>query len=406
MYPLAAAFLPHPPILIDDIGKEENLAARQTIMAMEEIAGRISDLEPDTLVIISPHGNLFREALCVLDTDKLRGDLSDFGAPQLVFDYENDGEILEQLRRNTQDFPLLFLDEKAAKSLGSLELDHGATVPLYFLEKYWKRKPKLVHINYGLLSSHELAYFGGLLRRAIRLSKKRVVVLASGDLSHRLKDEGPYDYHPQGPLFDSEVSRIFKEGKLDEFLQMDQRMVEEAGECGLRSLQILSGVLDGLPLNTKVLSYEGPWGVGYLTAYIEIEEEKDKEILLAREAIKSRIANRRELIPGEEYEELKKRKKGCFVSLHKFGELRGCIGTIGPTQENLALEIIANAQSAALGDLRFPPVKEDELDDLVVSVDELGPIEACHFEDLDPKCYGVIVKKGSAKGYCFQICLE
>lgn len=183
MYPLAAALLPHPPILIPEIGGEEALIAELTTKSMEEIARRFSALEPDTLIIISPHGNLFRDALCLLDAEKLSGDLSKFGAQQLKFEYQVDREILEDLRTNTKNFPLLFLDETGAKNLGSLELDHGATVPLYFLEKHWKRKPKLLHINYGLLSSQKLAYFGGLLRRSIRLSKKRVVVLASGDLS-------------------------------------------------------------------------------------------------------------------------------------------------------------------------------------------------------------------------------
>lgn len=194
------------------------------------------------------------------------------------------------------------------------------------------------------------------------------------------------------------MGEIIKEGKLEKFLEMDKDMVEEAGECGLRSLQILAGILDGLPLKSQVLSYEGPWGVGYMTAYFEVEKEEDKLVLLAKEAIRSRIVSGKRLVAGDSYEQLKGKRKGCFVSLHKFGDLRGCIGTIEPTKENLALEIIANAESAALEDSRFPPVRRDELDDLVVSVDELGPIESCLFEDLDPQVYGVIVKKGYRRG--------
>lgn len=398
MYPLAAALLPHPPILIPEIGGEEALEAKLTLEGIEEVARRFSSLEPDTLVLISPHGNLFQDAICILDAPKLRGDLSKFGARDLQFEYETDQEMIKNLRKDTRDFPLLFLDKKGARKLGTMELDHGATVPLYFLEKHWKVKPKLIHINYGLLSSKELAYFGGLLRRSIRLSKKKVVVLASGDLSHRLKKEGSYDYNPQGPLFDAEVGRIIKEGKLAQFLEMDKDMVEQAGECGLRSLQILAGLLEGQPISSEVLSYEGPWGVGYMSAYFKMEEEKDKLLLLAKKALESHIIDKKPLEPGEDYRELTKEKRACFVSLHKFGKLRGCIGTIEPTKDNLALEIISNAQSAASEDSRFSPVKRDEIEDLVIGVDELGPIEACSFEDLDPKNYGVIVKKGYRQG--------
>lgn len=398
MYPLAAALLPHPPVLIPEIGGKEALIAEKTSKGMAEVARRIGCLQPETLVLISPHGNLFRDACCILDAPVLRGNLSSFGARELSFEYETDHLLLEKLREETKDFPVLFLDEKAARKLGSLELDHGATVPLYFLEKSWQKKPKLLHINYGLLKPSELAYFGGLLRRSIRLSGRRVVVLASGDLSHRLKAEGPYTYHEEGARFDAQIRSIIEEGKLNAFFDIDEDWVEKAGECGLRSLQILAGVLDGLPLVSECISYEGPWGVGYMSAFMEVEEEKDKLLLLAKEALKSRLVDKKNLELPPAFEELTHQKKGCFVSLHKFGRLRGCIGTIEPTKDNLALEIIANAQSAALEDSRFPPVQKDELEDLAISVDELNPIEACAFEDLDPKNYGVIVKKGYRRG--------
>ncbi len=94
-----------------------------------------------------------------------------------------------------------------------------------------------------------------------------------------------------------------------------------------------------------------------------------------------------------------KRKAGVFVSLHKDGELRGCIGTIEPRQPNVAQEVIANATSAATRDPRFPPVGPQELDDLEVSVDVLGepePIKS--MEELAPQEYGVIVESGPRRG--------
>ena len=88
-----------------------------------------------------------------------------------------------------------------------------------------------------------------------------------------------------------------------------------------------------------------------------------------------------------------KKRAGTFVSIHKHGMLRGCIGTIEPTQPNVALEVIQNAISAATRDPRFPPITPDELDDLDIKVDVLSePEPVKSLEELDPKRYGVIVK--------------
>lgn len=395
---IAGALLPHPPIVIPEIGGSEAKRAQKTYEAMEAVARRIGEARPDTIIIISPHGNLFRDAICILDSDRLVGDLGEFGAEKLSFDYDLDRELLELIRVETRDFPVLFLDKEASRSLGSLSLDHGAMVPLYFLEKHLEIKPKLLHINYGFLSAQELGHFGGLVGRAIERQGRKVLVIASGDLSHRLKLEASYDFHEDGQIFDREVGRLIEEGRLEGFFNLDETMVENAGECALRSLQILSGILRGLPIKSELLAYGAPWSVGYMSAYLEVEEEKDPVLILARSALEELIKKGRDLELGDSFPELRAREGACFVSLHKFGQLRGCIGSLEPARNNLAEEIIANTRSAALEDPRFPRVEEDELGDLAIGVDILGPIEACAYEELDPVNYGVIVKSGGRKG--------
>jgi hypothetical protein len=94
-----------------------------------------------------------------------------------------------------------------------------------------------------------------------------------------------------------------------------------------------------------------------------------------------------------------KERAGVFVSLHKHGQLRGCIGTFVPTKDNVAEEIIANAISSATRDPRFPPVTASELDDLEYSVDILTePEPVTDISQLDPKEYGIIVDSGWRKG--------
>ena len=398
MYIRAAGLLPHPPIVIPEVGGREAKVVEKTYLAMDEVASRLAAQEPETLIIISPHGNLFRDSICIMETNRLEGDLADYGAGQVKFSYEVDLELITRLKGLTRDFPLLFLDEVGARSLGSLGLDHGATVPLYLLDRQWKNKPKILHINYGFLDASELKHFGGLLHRAIREEKRRAVILASGDMSHRLKAESNYGFHRDGPVFDKEIKRIIDEGSLDEFFLIDEELADNAAECGLRSLQILAGALDGLALDKEVLSYEGPWGVGYMCAYMEVRDREDLLVGLAKRVLHEKILYGRDYQMGGEYDELRGERAGCFVTLYKDGRLRGCIGTIEATCSNLAEEIAENAIKAAFEDPRFPRLEEDELEGLVISVDVLGPIESCSYKDLDPKNYGLIVRSGYRRG--------
>ena len=116
-------------------------------------------------------------------------------------------------------------------------------------------------------------------------------------------------------------------------------------------------------------------------------------VQLARDTIENYVRHGKTIQPPEELTPEMEKQAGTFVSIHKHGMLRGCIGTIGPTQANVALEVIQNAISAAIHDPRFPPIRPEELADLDIKVDVLGepePVES--LEELDPRRYGVIVK--------------
>lgn len=127
---------------------------------------------------------------------------------------------------------------------------------------------------------------------------------------------------------------------------------------------------------------------------------EDSYVKLARQSLTAYIKNGETInVPDNLPPEMTERKAGVFVSLHKGDALRGCIGTIAPTQENIALEIIENAVSAATRDPRFPQVREDEIDALTISVDVLGPTEKINDKsELDVKRYGVIVTKSWHRG--------
>ena len=291
---------------------------------------------------------------------------------------------------------------------------------MYFINKYYKDY-KLVHITYSMLDDIELYKFGMAIQKTAKNLNKNIVIIASGDLSHKLTEDGPYNYSPQGPKFDRELIENLKDGTVVNIFNMDKCMVEEAGECGLRSLYILLGSMEGNSMSGKLLSYEGPFGVGYgvmkfkkkdevvsnLDKLLKVKEDNFNKkisnsnpyVKLARQSLNYYFKNKRLMIASDDLpKEMLEEKHGVFVSLKKFGQLRGCIGTIFPTTDSVANEIIRNAIQAALADPRFLEVTEGELVDIDISVDVLtDPIKATK-EELNPKIYGVIVSKGQNRG--------
>ena len=186
----------------------------------------------------------------------------------------------------------------------------------------------------------------------------------------------------------------------------------------------MAGAVDGMCLKTDRLSHEGTFGVGYgictfrvtgedssrrcLEIWRErqnrlLEEKRQKEdvyVRLARATVCSWIRDKKmPNFPEDLPDEMLQKQAGVFVSLHKDGRLRGCIGTIQPVHANIAEEIMENAVSASTKDSRFSPVREDELDALEISVDVLSePEKVLSKDDLDVKKYGVIVSKGFRRG--------
>ena len=415
--------MPHPPIAIAEVGKGEEKKIQNTLNSFMNVSEEIGDLSPETIVIITPHGTLFSDAIAISNENNIRGDLSKFGVSNVSMSLDIDLELTKEIMRLSQeeDVSVVGVDTSMLKRYGrSYELDHGAMVPLYFINKNYTNY-KIVHITYGMLSDIELFKFGMIIKESISKLNRKAVVIASGDLSHKLKDDGPYSYSPIGEKFDKELMDLLQEGNVKGVFAMDKCMAEEAGECGLRSIYILLGSLNGKDIKGDLLSYEGTFGVGYGIIkfnqgkqdidYLE-EIIKDKAerlnnkiknsnpyVKLARENLHYYYTHGRHIvIPNDLPKEITDEKHGVFVSLKKDGQLRGCIGTIYPTTESVAQEIIKNAIEAATRDYRFDPVEEHELIDLDISVDVLTDPKPAKKDELNPKKYGVIVTKGKRKG--------
>jgi AmmeMemoRadiSam system protein A/AmmeMemoRadiSam system protein B len=409
---VAGFALPHPPLLIPGIGDMEKSQVQATAGAYLSVCRQLADLRPQTIVVFSPHASIFRDGFAVSAGAGASGSFSQFGAAGAARRYSvrYDQQLVTGLLARLQAAGIA----AQAYSGDAEQLDHGFLVPWHFIQQELHGDVEVVRIGLSGLSLPSHQRLGQCLAAAASELGRRVVVVASGDLSHRLVSTGPYGYDPAGPEFDQRVTALMASGDLDSLLALDEGLCEEAAECGLRSFVMLSGALVGLNFVPRLLAYEGPFGVGYAVASFVGES---LPVALARAALADLFAQggypsrvtpqvtgvlkraatadcSRQLL-----QQLEARQAGVFVSLHQQGQLRGCIGTIAACSPSVLDEIIQNAFSAACSDPRFMPLEANELEGLEVKVDVLGePQPAAGIAQLDARRYGVIVSQGGRRG--------
>lgn len=414
-----AVMVPHPPLIIPDVGRGQEKAIQATIDAYHEAAKKIASWQPDTVVVLSPHSIMYADYFHISPGTGARGDFGQFRAPQVKIQVQYDTELVEALSQEAEarEIPAGTMGERDSR------LDHATMIPLWFLNHYYTDY-KTVRIGLSGLPLSQHYMLGQCIQKAAELCGRNIVVIGSGDLSHKLKEDGPYGFQKEGPEYDSRIMEVMGAAAFDQLFDFTEEFCDKAAECGHRSFVIMAGTLDRLAVKTEILSHEGTFGVGYGVCTFEVEgrapernflrqyeekiaeeakrrkESEDAYVRLARQTIEAYIGERKQIsIPRDLPEEMYESRAGVFVSLKEEGRLRGCIGTITPVQKNIAEEIIANAISASTKDPRFHPVQPDELDKLVYSVDVLGTPEAITSPDeLDVKRYGVIVTKGRKRG--------
>ncbi|WP_300412828.1 AmmeMemoRadiSam system protein A [uncultured Oscillibacter sp.] len=417
---LGAVIAPHPPLIIPTVGRGREREVQATIDAYRTAAKQVAAWEPEALIITSPHQIMYTDYFHISPGRSAAGDMSTFGAPETRLTIRYDEGLREELVRRAESAGL------RAGTLGERDpfLDHGTFLPLYFLREAGVDCPIL---RVGLSGFSPLDHYrlGQCITQAVETLGRKAVFIASGDLSHKLREDGPYGFAPEGPEFDCQITEAMAAGDFLRFLTMDPTLCDRAAECGLRSFQIMAGALDGLAVEAELLSYEGVTGVGYGVAtftvtgpnenrrfgeqcaeleQVRLAEKKVSEdpwVKLARLSLETYVktGKRLERLPEGLPAEMTDRAAGAFVSLHAHGRLRGCIGTTGPTTGSVAWEIVQNAVSACSRDPRFIPVGVEELDSLEYGVDVLGQPEPISSPaELDVKKYGVIVSCGGRRG--------
>ena len=416
---IAAYMVPHPPMIIPQIGRGTEKQIQETIDAYRNVAREIASLKPETIIISSPHSVMYSDYFHISPGKNAAGDFSNFRARDVRFQETYDEELVTRIcsLSDAEDFPAGTLGER------DRTLDHGTMIPLYFIRQLYSDF-QLVRLGLSGLSLVDHYAFGRIIQKAVEDLDRRAVFVASGDLSHKLQSYGPYGYAKEGPQYDARVMDVCSRAAFGELLDFDESFCEKAAECGHRSFVIMAGALDGRAVEARQLSHQDVTGVGYGICSFHptgIDESRhfleqysgkfeannntspassDPCVQLARASLESYILSRKIIdVPQGLPEDLTARRAGAFVSIHEHGQLRGCIGTISPARSNLAEEIIFNAISASTRDPRFPPIRKEELPFLEINVDVLGEPEDIESEDdLDVKRYGVIVTNGLRRG--------
>ena len=266
-----ACISPHPPIIVREVGRGRERELQRTIDALEQLAGDVAAHRPDTVLLMATHGPLNPGAFVLLTAPAAQGGFARWGAPQVSLRFDTDPELIAAIRDEAEQAELP-LDAAARWDDG---LDWSVTVPLYYLRCGMADAP-LTPMNVSFLSARRHFQLDQAVRRAIDRVGRRAVVVASADLSHRLSDDGPYGFDPAGPELDLRIREAVASWDAEALLTMDEEFRERAGDDAVASLSFLMGALDGLRVRPRVLSYEGPFGVGYMVAAVDILDDEER----------------------------------------------------------------------------------------------------------------------------------
>jgi MEMO1 family protein len=257
------AICPHPPILIPSVGKENLDKIKETKEAMEELERKLYPTNPDTIIVITPHGEVQSDAFIINLNNEFEVNFEGFGDFSTKITLPGDTELISKGKEDLSKVAEINI-------ISDKTLDHGTGIPLFYLTPHLKNT-KILPISFSLLNGQTHLEFGKALKEIIMDSDRRIAVIAAGDLSHCLSKESPAPFHPAGKDFDKKIIKLLEKGDSQKIANMDAELIEKASECGWRSILILLGILNNVNYQTELLSYEAPFGVGYLVANLEIK---------------------------------------------------------------------------------------------------------------------------------------
>ncbi|MEI7452465.1 MAG: AmmeMemoRadiSam system protein B [Candidatus Falkowbacteria bacterium] len=263
---IKAAFItPHSPILIPSIGKANTTLLAKTLEAYKKIEEKLSAMNIDKLIIISPHGRTHDEGLTLNVAPEFEINFETFGDFATKMTIAGDQNLAQTIKDTLKsDFNIRLISET--------DLDYGSGIPIYLLAEALKNV-KIISIPSGAGNLADYFEFGKKLKEVLQGQDENIAVIASGDLSHKLKRRSPAGYSPKGAKFDNKVIEYLNSPKtaMANILKMDTKTISDVMECGLKPISLLLGILDESNFDPKMLAYQTDFGIGYLTMDMNIE---------------------------------------------------------------------------------------------------------------------------------------
>lgn len=257
-----SAIVPHSPFLVPTIGKENLLRLKATQSSFGRIEEDLYSSKAETIVIISPHGIIQSNSFTMNISPEFILNFDDFGDLVTRANLKGDIGLSHKIRERMETRAPLQLTSES-------KLDYGSGVPLYLLTKHLPQI-KIIPIYYSGLDLEAHFKFGQLLKRELMVNKNRIALIASGDLSHKITKDAPAGYSPKAKKFDQKIIDLLLKRKTEDILKIKHSLISEISECGLKSIVVLLGVMGGIKCEPRLLSYEAPFGVGYLTMKFEL----------------------------------------------------------------------------------------------------------------------------------------
>lgn len=256
-----AAILPHSPLLIPTIAGDNLKQADNTIVAIKKLLNHFKSKEIDTAIIISTHGPQLEESFMINHCPIFYGDFEKFGDLITKVECGSDIGLSYQIKESLETkVPLVLACEE--------KLDYSITVPMFYI-KQCCAQVNLVPIYTSCLSGKRHYEFGQLMRHTIENSSKKIAVLAVGDLG-RLKQDDDGANPQVVKEYDDTLIRLLKSKNINELLNLDKELLTASNECLYLALLVLLGIVDKKDYKTDIYSYQKPFGVGLLTANLEV----------------------------------------------------------------------------------------------------------------------------------------
>ncbi len=258
-----AGIAAHTPLLMPTIGKDGLTVIEKTKTAMEQLERELFAAQPETIIVLTPHGDSLPDALSINLNTKYVTNFEEFGDLVTKLEWKSEIMLVDRFRED-------FKNKHLPLVLGSSEhLDYGSAVPLYYVTQHLPQV-RVVPLIVSQLDMKTHYTVGKALKDEIMGSTKRVAVIASADLSHRVAENSPEGLSAKGVAFDEKIVEIISKQHSVGIMDIDEPWIAESRACGAKVIATLCGLLDDVRHEAKILSYEKPFGVGYLVAQMKI----------------------------------------------------------------------------------------------------------------------------------------